>query len=245
MQRIKADIQKVKKLINIARPIELPPLKSDVTKSDGSQAKKKFELPLFGKKKTFGFDRLKQQAVQTKQASHSANKVDEGESIEEFDEDENETKTTEKTAESVSETAATEIPIVEASKVATSCDDEIKESTDVAAAATTMPTENLETNERQITEQKQSSKSKISDTKHHEPTPSKPSTEKNTKSDFEPPATTNTKSKNKNRNRNKVRQQIDIDDTEEDTSPQKYSGWIPPSDQKGDGITDLNSKYGY
>ena len=244
MQRIRADIQKVKKLINIARPIELPPLKSDVTKSDGSQARKKFELPLFGKKKTFGFDRLKQQAVQTKQASQSGNKVDEGESIEEFDEDENDTKRTEKTTESVSETAAKEIPIVETSKVATSCDDEIKESTDVAAATTA--TEKLETNERKIIEKKQSLKSKINDTKHHEPTPSQPSTEiQNTKNDLELPVTTNTKSKIKNRNRNKVRQQIDIDDTEEDTSPQKYSGWIPPSDQKGDGITDLNSKYGY
>lgn len=243
MQRIKADIQKVKKLINITRPIELPPLKSAVTKSDGTQAKKKFELPLFGKKKTFGFDRLKQQAVQAKQASQSGNKIDEGQSIEEFDEDENETKPTKKTAESVSETVTKEIPIDDASKVATSCDDEIKESTDVAA---TTATEKLETNECEIKEKKQSSKSKISDTKHHEPTPSQPSTKvQNMKNDLELPVTINTKNKNKNRNRNKVRQQIDIDDTEEDTSPQKYSGWIPPSDQKGDGITDLNSKYGY
>lgn len=244
MQRIKADIQKVKKLINIARPIELPPLKSDVTKSDGSQAKKKFELPLFGKKKTFGFDRLKQQAVQTKQATQSGNKVSEGESIEEFDEDENDTKPTEKTTECVGETAAEEISIAEASKVATSCDDENKEPTDVAETSTAR--EKVETNERQIIEKKQSSKSKINDTKHEEHMPSQSSIEvQSTKNDSGLPVSSNTKNKNKNRNRNKVRQQIDIDDTEEDTSPLKYSGWIPPSDQKGDGITDLNSKYGY
>ncbi|XP_055325568.1 kanadaptin [Sitodiplosis mosellana] len=241
--RIKADIQKVKKLINIARPIDLPPLKSDVTKSDGLQAKKKFELPLFGKKKTFGFDRLKQQATTTKQKKPSGNKVDEGEKIEEFDEDENDTKPSKQTTKSVCEGAANEIAIAEAPKVATNCDEEIKKSADA-----TTTEESPETKERQIIDEKKLSPSKISsDTDHHKPTPSQPlhcTVERMAKNDPQPPASS-TKNRNKNRSRNKARQQIDIDDTEEDTSPQKYSGWVPPSDQKGDGITDLNSKYGY
>lgn len=243
MLRIKADIQRVKKLINIARPIELPPLKSDDIKSDGSQTKKKFELPLFGKKKTFGFDRLKQQqqTANAKQVKLSEqNKVDEIGSIEEFDEDENDTKPAKQPAENASKETAKESPIVEVSKVATSCDEEIKESTRATAR------EEPETKERQIIDEKKSSTHNIiSDIDHHKAPPATATEVAIEKNNEEPQPVATTKSKNKNRNRNKARHQIDIDDTEEDTSPQKYSGWVPPSNQSGDGITDLNSKYGY
>lgn len=240
--RIKADIQRVTRLINIARPIELPPLKSDDTKSDRSQAKKKFELPLFGKKKTFGFDRLKQQAVNAKPSKPSETQMNDGETIEEFDDDENDTKSSKQMAEGVSETATTESPIDEALKVATGCDDEIKESTSAVAKGKSV------IKEQEIIHEKKMPTAKINDTTHHKSTPSQPPATatdvENEKNNPEPPVV-NTKSRNKNRNRNKARQQIDIDDTEEDTSPQKYSGWMPPSNQSGDGITDLNSKYGY
>lgn len=241
--RIKGDIQKVKKLINIARPIELPPLKSDGKKSNESQTKKSFELPLFGKKKTFGFDKLKQHTVNAKQIKSIENKVEDDESIEEFDEDENDMKSTRQiNTESVSETKTKENSIVEASKIATNCDEEIKESTSATEK------EKPEIKERQKIDQKKLTTSKINDTDHHKPIPSQPSSDKTTieKNNPEPPKTVaSTKNRRKIRNRYKARQQIDIDDTEEDTSPQKYSKWVPPSNQSGDGITDLNSKYGY
>lgn len=244
MLRIKADIQKVKKLINIARPIELPPLKNEDTKSAASQTKKKFELPLFGKKKTFGFDRLKQQSVNAKSAQPSESKPDENQSIEEFDEDENDAQPTKQTTESASKAFAKENPVVEAPKTETSCDEETKEST----GATTKQKPEIEEKQQQIKDEKKMPTSKNSDNDHHKPIPSPPPPSVEVaveKTNTQNAPVVGSKNRNKHRNRNKARQQIDIDDTEEDTSPQKYSGWMPPTNQSGDGMTDLNSKYGY
>lgn len=54
------------------------------------------------------------------------------------------------------------------------------------------------------------------------------------------------KKRKRNRNRSdKKHERMDYDDASEGTDSTKYSGWVPPVDQSGDGITDLNSKYGY
>ncbi|XP_031639775.1 kanadaptin [Contarinia nasturtii] len=239
LQRIKADIQKVKKLINIARPFELPPLKRVETKADG-QIKKKFELPLFGKKKTFGFDKLKQA---TKSTESNDTKIDPNESIEEFDDDDEEATKSKSNTESVNETVSNKGAVMmETPKVTERCDEQINESSDSSSK------ENVETKDRVKTKEQQPqlvSEKKLTTPKTNTDTiASSQSTEETTeKSNTEVSAAT--KNKSKNRNRNKVRHQIDIDDTEEDKSPQKYSGWVPPSNQSGDGITDLNSKYGY
>lgn len=56
----------------------------------------------------------------------------------------------------------------------------------------------------------------------------------------------NRRKRNRNRNRGEqMRDNIDIDDTEEVRDTEKYASWMPPENQAGDGITDLNSKYGY
>lgn len=53
------------------------------------------------------------------------------------------------------------------------------------------------------------------------------------------------KNRNRPRNRNRVHERMDYDDSEELADSTKYSGWVPPEDQAGDGFTDLNSKFGY
>jgi hypothetical protein len=45
--------------------------------------------------------------------------------------------------------------------------------------------------------------------------------------------------------RDKTRENVDFDDTEELMDANKYSKWVPPQNQKGDGMTDLNDKFGY
>lgn len=53
------------------------------------------------------------------------------------------------------------------------------------------------------------------------------------------------KKRNRIRNRGKARENVDINDTEEIKDSAKYSGWIPPENQSGDGMTSLNKKFGY
>ena len=54
----------------------------------------------------------------------------------------------------------------------------------------------------------------------------------------------------KRRNRVRVRgergrENVDFDDAEELVDNEKYSTWVPPKNQSGDGSTALNDKYGY
>lgn len=55
------------------------------------------------------------------------------------------------------------------------------------------------------------------------------------------------KKRNRNRIRNDRNRDIDAEciETEEPLASAKYSKWIPPENQTGDGYTDLNAKYGY
>lgn len=223
-------------------------MKTDDIKTDG-QVKKKFELPLFGKKKTFGLDKLKQVAKVTQS---NEKKIDPAASIEEFDDDDEEeaTKSTnEPNTISVDGTVAKDCPVVETSeRLAESCDEQIKVSNCKVSKENVDTTEKVETIDKIETKiEKKSTAPKI-DTDHKPSAPSRSTNEKipnETNEKSHPETIASTKNKNKNRNRNKIRHQIDIDETEEDTTPQKYSGWMPPSNQSGDGITDLNSKYGY
>lgn len=58
------------------------------------------------------------------------------------------------------------------------------------------------------------------------------------------------KAAKKRRNRIRVRggggrDNVDIDDAEQIEDTEKFSTWLPPQNQSGDGSTNLNDKYGY
>lgn len=214
IQRIKADIEKVRKLQNIARPIALPPLKqNDQAELDESRPISGSNLPLFGKIKTFGFDKLKLKIQNQKASDTSRN--EENESIEEFDDDDR--------AKTVKE------PI----------DEKIFKNISEAKSNEKCMTKSSEKPEQCITEEPSVSKDKTDSQRisYQEII--------GEESIIHSERQTGNKNKNRNKNcRNKKRNQIDIDD-DEDNSPQKYSGWIPPNNQTGDGMTELNSKFGY
>lgn len=206
-------------------------------KTDSAVEKKKIQLPLFGKKKTFGFDKLKQQVSSHKSTTSEETKTNENKPIEEFDDDDDDnndddgaTKHTVVDEEKAVDLTFKKSPKIELSKVEKSCDEQINEFN------SKIDTEQIETKEN---------KNKVDSSDHlkHENPKHLPAEEKVVENSSGSSAST--KNRSKHRNRNKARQQIDIDETEEEKSPQKYSGWVPPSNQSGDGITDLNSKYGY
>lgn len=237
--RIKADIQKVQKLINIARPFALPPLKMETVASDAPQSKK--NLPLFGKKKTFGFDKLKQQVANKMPATSNESKVSQSDLIEEFDEEEKvvDSKPAKPSTEAI-EKAVPEQPLtIETQKVPSkSCVEPIKDS------ATETPTKEIKTKRQDIKMKEKSPDLKDNSIQKASDDNEQLSGEASNIQHSSSSGAIN-KNKSKHRQRNKVRHQIDIDDIEEDKSPQKYSGWMPPENQSGDGMTALNSKYGY
>lgn len=53
------------------------------------------------------------------------------------------------------------------------------------------------------------------------------------------------KRRNRQRIRGKARENVDMDDAEEADEPEKFSQWVPPVNQAGDGYTELNDKFGY
>lgn len=210
----------------------------DELKSDATQDKKKIQLPLFGKKKTFGFDKLRQQVSSQKSTTLKDVENNKDKPVEEFDDDDCDRKhvAQDVVQEKLVESAPKETSITKSPNAEKSCDEQINESTDEPV------TERIDT-EDQITEN-ESATSKNS-TDHLKPDSNESLTKEKIVIQNSSGSGASTKNRSKQRNRNKVRHQIDIDDTEEDISPQKYSGWVPPSNQSGDGMTDLNSKYGY
>lgn len=214
---------KTKKLINIARPLELPPLKL-ASDSPVTDAKKKPTLPLFGKKRTFGFGKPAPKAIKI---VNSAQQKD----VEEFDDDEDDLEGGSNIArESTSEK---DVKINEKDEVSKrpSSPEELKRKVkgseiDVPVHSSTNKILTDESDEKCATN---ANAEVISDA--HESVESTASCKRK---------------RNRYRNRSeKGRGNIDIDDIEEPLESEKYSKWVPPQNQSGDGITDLNSKYGY
>lgn len=199
---------------------------------------------MFGKKKAFGFDKLKLQVATKKGVTSDENTVSQSESVEEFDEDEdknvNEAKSSNLNEVGVEYVTPEATPIPVASKVVSGCDETMVDSTSEPSIEQTEAEANPVSISKDIkNHEKLSTKSDESRT---DDTITSSTEELVVQSSSAGPSSSN---KNKNRQRNKVRNQIDIDDTEEEANPQKYSGWIPPENQTGDGVTALNSKYGY
>lgn len=234
---------KIKKLINIARPIQLPPLEIVDNTAKIDEQKKKGTLPLFGKKNTFGFNKQKPAVTQISKEIHEEKQlVKENESIEEFDDDdiekdndnhknvtESSTKindldkikamSTESPKSNIGIDVQTDLSItLDSQKAHLSSDHSITEKVENLSDTIELKTE------MSIT------KDTVNDNNLHLNT---------TNSNL-----TRNKSRNRKRNRSSAahNQGNNID---EDTSPDKFAAWLPPENQAGDGITNLNAKYGY
>lgn len=222
--------------------------------------KKKPALPLFGKKGTFGLGRstanlstkLPQATTTTKTVSKSTEATTSSQDFaEEFDEDdETEMKAKRLTEElnnkpttSSSEAINTQSPLV--AEV-----ESLKQPQCSTAAVSGV--------ERKAISQKPTKRvflvvvvddDEVSSSTSQSVEPEKPDELTNTAVDSstsEASKGENKKKRNRTRARDdKPRDNIDIDDAEEAMDTEKYAGWIPPENQSGDGVTDLNSKYGY
>lgn len=205
---------KLQRLIKIARPVELPPICSQL--SQEGETKKKLVLPLFGKKGTFNF----RSAVPTKKPKLAETIIDsDNDDKEEMEEDEDEK---DGNPPEESSTDSNTKPVLYRAKIVPTLK---PQPSTTEERLLTSPTEEMQV-----------------DDDHSEPPSESPSKHN------EDNAPSKKKKKNRNRNRNRSNQnyeRTDFDDSEELTDTTKYSGWIPPENQSGDGITNLNSKFGY
>lgn len=243
MQRLKNDSSKIKKLINIARPLELPPLKL-TTNTPATEAKKKPALPLFGKKRTFGFG--KPAAVSTKFAPKviikSDDSSDEKKSIEEFDDDEVGSDDTNKFNESTSESVAKNQKQDVCERPSSSGDHKIitvNKTERRNESKIDAPIRSSSISSETVTDEPVGN---ASTSAHDELLSEARETDEITTAD----KSSGKRKRNRYRNRSdKGRENIDMDDIEEPLESDKYSKWVPPENQSGDGITNLNSKFGY
>lgn len=195
------------------------------------------------------------QVANKKAVASDENTVSQSESVEEFDEDEdgnvnrdgnvNEAKSSILNQDSAEQETPKANPVAETPEVLRGCDETIVDST---SEPSTKQTEakvkaNPESTSKDRKNQEKSATS--SDDSNRTDDTITSSTEESVVQSSSAGQSSSGKNKNKNRQRNKVRHQIDMDDTEEEAHPQKYSGWMPPENQTGDGVTALNSKYGY
>lgn len=235
MQQIKVDIAKVKRMIQIARPIDLAPIGKQ-SESQAFGVKKKLELPLFGKR--FGFTKLKPTIVtvpkpKEQQTSDNNQTI---ESIEEFDDDDEMVE-----ADRIKNTdnilLKDEMP---KDTSAVSCSDGKEEPTSV--------TESSE-EPQPIIINEQISSAICNSAQSTEPNENlseqtKPKVEKiNKPSKIDQKTSVPVKMPMRNTKSKQLRKLVDIDDSEEDKK--KFSQWLPPKDQSGDGVTHLNAKFGY
>lgn len=234
MQQIKADIAKVKRMIKIARPIDLAPIGKQ-PESQASEVKKKLELPLFGKR--FGFTKLRPTIVtasKPKELQTTDNQTIE--SIEEFDDDDDENMAVDRIKDKDNIPLKDEPP---KDKSAASCSNEKEHPTSLTESS---KEPEPKTNEQISSAVPNNAKSTESTEKMLEHPKSK--VEKlNKPSKIDQQTSVPVKMPMRNTKSKQLRRLVDIDDSEEDKK--KFSQWLPPKDQSGDGVTHLNAKFGY
>lgn len=249
MQRLKNDLVKTKKFINIARPLELPPLKLN-TNADSpvGDVKKKPALPLFGKKRTFGFGKPVAAPVKPPPKVIKIDDLSQEKDVEEFEDDEEiggggdgsgNCGDAKNTNEATSEPAA----INEKHEVS-----KITSSSEVHKITASNTSERKMDSDMDVPVQ--NSSRKIANEKSVGESSTNTSNDMDEAGQSEEAAVTEKPSSKRKRNRyrhrtDKGRETIDMDDIEEPLESDKYSKWVPPENQSGDGITDLNTKYGY
>lgn len=239
LQQIKADIVKVNRMIKIARPVDLIPIAKQGETGTSMDTKKKLELPLFGKKRTFGFAKLKAQTLTSKSAIKKTSAANQGESIEEFDDDDDGDNDVKKVVSIKNETLSDEIIIMNDEKMPAT-----PSSPAVTTTATTQPNQTEQTPENQSNKVNNVDKVKtIQNTaQQSSEVPKSKTTMSNDSAEVKKPLPFHVDLTNRKTSK-QLRKLVDIDDSEEDKK--KFSQWLPPKDQSGDGVTHLNAKFGY
>lgn len=277
LQQIKGNLAKVRRLIIIARPADLPALKHD--DATETMSKKKLELPLFGKKRTFGLSKSKTSTapstittintpitstnipVDDNTMSADNERMD---SVEECDDDDgrvksqhNETVTTNANdndrqtlvdADKTVPVNATIDIVPDIKKPASLPIDSID--IDGVESIASCSGDNI-ISSGSSTKNIETDKTGYADEPKRSDKPAKSIDIQCDEAKVKAANQTQHKSRNRNSNRARGQQQqqtrthIDIDDDEEDKSPNKFANWLPPQNQSGDGITDLNSRFGY
>lgn len=257
MHRLRNDLSKVKRLINITRPVDLPPLQlKQNIENKPDEMKKKPALPLFGKKRTFGLGKsailstiLPQSTTTTKTVSQctKATADDSQDFMEEFDEDDETEMKTKRIAEEQNKKPTTSSS--QASNMQSPSMVEVEQPQCDTSAISSIKSKEISQKPVKSVVVVEEEEEKVSSSISKSVENAKPDELMNTTVDSttaEASKGGSKKKRNRNRDRDdKLRDNIDIDDAEEAMDTEKYAGWIPPENQAGDGITDLNSKYGY
>ncbi len=225
MQRLNNEHNNLKRLIKIARPVDLMPLHTETKKPDNSVKK---TLALFGKRGTFStvYSTVTKEPKCVKPIQSDDNKKSDEEEVEENDE--KEAPTDDKTI----------------------LDDEQIKKPSTSAGLIRSPSESIEENEEPKVDQTSANeRTKIPDAEDDSNSTQRIATTNESTSNSSS-NTNNTATTKKKRNRvrirsDKGRENVDIDFDEEIVDTEKYSTWVPPQGQSGDGSTDLNKKYGY
>lgn len=223
LQTLKNDHLRLQKLINIARPIDLPPLKLDneINANKLMEKPKKFNLPLFGKRGgAFKFGTSSSVAAAAVVIPKKTVSVET-------------TVTTTLSSSSLT------------SKDYKSDEEEIEEHEELSTTNNVNEQKECEIEEKVNSIKKNLSSSPSSSTNSNEPN----AEETNEIDDIAIKAMAAAAAK-KRRNRVRIRgdryrDNVDIDDSIEHKDVEKYSTWVPPDNQSGDGSTNLNKKYGY
>lgn len=217
-QRLKTDHLKLQKLIKIAAPVALPPIIS--VPQSSSDFKKKLNLPLFGKRnkleKYFGVKKV--EATTTKPTNYRSDE----EEVEE--EDEIKVKPVVVKPVKIVEEIKKEVPI----KVQ---EPPKKEVPKVEKIPEVVPDVIPEIIPKVIPPSPAKKRELVVEVDEKSP------------EDVQP-VPVSKKRRNRNKGREKYRENVDMDDTEE-MIEEKYSKWVPPQNQAGDGFTKLNEKFGY
>lgn len=216
----------MQRLIKIARPIDLMPLHTEAKKID-SGVKKSQTLPLFGKRGTFKYSTVTTENRQPRLANPIQHQIDgnksDEEEMEEIDEKDSPPPSANK---SISDDEQPNVPSTSA-RLICNTHKEIEMQNDMEA-------DNVKVEDRTLCadDDEDNGKSNITNGNHG--------------SNCNSSSSSNTSKKKRNRIRvrtDKGRENVDFDEVMVDT--EKYSTWVPPQGQSGDGSTDLNEKYGY
>ncbi|GAB0094141.1 kanadaptin [Sergentomyia squamirostris] len=226
-QRLRNELSRVEKLAKIAAP-HLPSIKSLSDAAETSE-KKKPVLPLFGKrtrlKNDFGVKR-EERKVNPETEDDGKEEVEE-----EFNEKpkklkETELENPENLQSSVQEPAPQPIKIIPAIPA------------NKSHSRVLGPTIDPELLKRIIQPEQEPSIPDTSGVKNKLP-------DQEVDEDDKSEQNVNKRRKIRIRNREKGRDNIDMPDEDMEEDVEKFSGWLPPENQRGDGMTELNKKLGY